>query len=188
MVAKQLYEQSLQLDLVADAVLSGGVIAYPTEGVWGLGCNPMDEVAVNRVLQLKQRPASKGLILVAGSRDQFQQCLVEIPDFPAMPGPTTWLVRHGGLTPEWVSGGREKVAIRVSQHPLIMAICAKVGMPIVSTSANPSSMEPASSAEQVRHYFGDLVDVIVPGSLGGASGASQIIDWETKEVARGPAA
>ena len=69
-----------------------------------------------------------------------------------------------------------------------MAICAKVGMPIVSTSANPSSMEPASSAEQVRHYFGDLVDVIVPGSLGGASGASQIIDWETKEVARGPAA
>ena len=97
MVAKQLYEQSLQLDLVADAVLSGGVIAYPTEGVWGLGCNPMDEVAVNRVLQLKQRPASKGLILVAGSRDQFQQCLVEIPDFPAIPEPTTWLVRHLSL-------------------------------------------------------------------------------------------
>lgn len=179
-----MHEPPGQIELAAETILAGGVIAYPTEGVWGLGCNPSDESAVNRILHLKQRPVSKGLILVAGSRDQLNVFVANVPELPEPDFPTTWLLNHGGLTPDWVSGGREKVAARIAKHPIVVALCNKVGMPIISTSANPSNMSPAESAEQVQKYFDTLVDVIVPGDLGGAAGASQIIDWETDEVVR----
>lgn len=177
-------EKPSHLDEAVDAIRSGGVIAYPTEGVWGLGCNPSDEGAVNRVLGLKSRPVSKGLILVASDYRQLDQFVAEVPNLPDTETPTTWLINHGGRTPAWVSGGREKVAVRISKHSVVTALCDKVGAPIISTSANPSNRAPAKSAEQVQKYFGNLIDVIVPGALGGASGASQIVDWETKKVIR----
>lgn len=171
-------------ELAAKAILAGEVIAYPTEGVWGLGCAPCNFEAVKKILTLKQRPASKGLILLAGSRAQLGTFVERPPEFPEINHATTWLVEHGGRTPDWISGGNAKVAVRITKHPLVVDICAKVGAPIVSTSANPAGEVSAESPEQVRKYFGDLIDFIVPGALGGQAGASQIIDWETKEVIR----
>lgn len=160
------------------------MIAYPTEGVWGLGCDPDDPVAVLKILALKQRPISKGLILVADSPSRVLRFVEDMPEIPDTETPTTWLIAHGGKTPNWISGGSDKVAVRISQHPLVAAICARAKSPIVSTSANPAGMSPARTATKVRQYFGNLIDVIVPGVLGHQTGPSIILDWETKEVIR----
>lgn len=115
---------------VARAVRAGGVIAYPTEAVWGLGCDPWNAAAVMRLLALKNRPVAKGLILVAADITQFDDLLSPLPNLwrerlaASWPGPNTWLVPHRGRLPEWISGGRPKVALRVSDHPLVRQLCA----------------------------------------------------------------
>jgi len=166
------------------AIRNGDVIAYPTEGVWGLGCDPSNAQAVNKILELKGRPQEKGLILIASSAEQLAEYVEDAPEFPDMETPTTWLVRHAGKTPGWISGGRKKVAAKVSSHPMVKNICDELGKPVVSTSANPAGLKPAMTDQEVTNYFGDLIDIIVPGELGGQTGASQIIDWETKQVIR----
>lgn len=169
---------------ISDALASGNVIAYPTEGVWGLGCDPANEDAVMRILEIKSRPIEKGMILIAGEAEQLSNFVDELPEFPESEIPTTWLVAHGGLTPNWISGGSDKVAVRVSAHPAVQNICASTGSAVVSTSANPAGEEPALTMQEVEQYFGNLIDLIVPGDLGGQTGSSQIIDWETKEIIR----
>lgn len=170
--------------MAANAVSSGCVVAYPTEGVWGLGCNPLDRQAVERIYFLKGRPDSKGVILIADSVERLEPFVKDMPALPAQITPTTWLISHGGYTPVWVTGGSDKVAIRITQHPLVAALCAAAETPIVSTSANPAGRRPALSAMQVARYFGGFIDVIVTGPRAHNRGASQIIDWETKEVIR----
>ena len=134
---------SWQVQRVARVVRQGGVISYPTEAVWGLGCDPWDELAVGRLLALKDRPVHKGLILVADNIRQFDFILADLPQVwqdqlaSTWPGPTTWLVPHQNRLPEWITGGHPGVAIRVSDHPLVRDLCALTG-PLVSTSANPS--------------------------------------------------
>lgn len=170
--------------LARETILTGGVIAYPTEGVWGLGCDPSNVDAVHKILQLKNRPLEKGLILIAGEHSQLGKYVTNLPDFPSIETPTTWLVAHGGKAPDWVTGGSEKVAIRISHHPLVKSICEAAGTAITSTSANPAGKPSAMSVNQVKNYFGDELDAVIPGELGGGHGASQIIDWDTKNVIR----
>lgn len=175
----------------ADCLRDGGVIAYPTEGVWGLGCDPWNEQAVFRILQLKQRPVEKGLILVAASTAQIA-ALVEPLDEAAWqllqdswPGPTTWLLPDPDqLVPPWIKGKFDTVALRVSAHPLVQALCRASGGPLVSTSANPGSLPPALSRTRVLAWFGGKVDYIVPGRLGGASGPSTIKELASSRVIR----
>lgn len=165
----------------------GAVIAYPTEGVWGLGCDPSNEQAVYRLLTLKNRAVEKGLILVADSIIQFSPFFADLPDakdLNANNHPTTWLVNHGGMAPNWITGGSEKLAIRISTHPIVRALCARSAMPLVSTSANPAGKSSAKTALRVRTYFGNLIDVIVPGALGGQNGASEIRDLQTGAILR----
>src|SRR5690606_32756593 len=117
--------------------------ACPTEAVWGLGCDPWNGLAVDRLLALKQRPMKKGLILVAADISQFSELLYDLPeDWQATlkaswPGPNTWLVPHRGRLPGWITGQHASVALRVTDHPLLAELCALTG-PLVSTSANPS--------------------------------------------------
>lgn len=163
------------------------MIAYPTEGVWGLGCDPSNSGAVQRLLQLKSRPLEKGLILIADKASRLSEYVRDLPDPDALQKvnrPTTWLVEHGGLAPDWLSGGRASLAIRISDHPVVVALCHAANMPLVSTSANPAGKDPARTAEQVSGYFGNLIDVIVPGSLGGQNGASEIRDFKTGAILR----
>ncbi len=172
---------SWRVQQTARVVRRGGVIAYPTEAVWGLGCNPWDSTAVYRLLALKQRPMSKGLILVADNIRQFDFLLADLPHVwqdqlsSTWPGPTTWLVPHQNRLPEWITGDHSSVAIRVSDHPLVRDLCALTG-PLVSTSANPSGRPPALSRLRIEQYFAGQLDGVLDGRLGGRKKPSQIRD------------
>lgn len=134
--------QAASLAPVVTALRSGGVIAYPTEAVWGLGCDPDNDEAVAHLLRLKQRDPAKGLILVAGSIAQFAPWLeglpleLHAPLAASWPGPNTWLVPDNGRTHALVRGAHDSVALRVSDHPGVIELCEAFGGPIVSTSAN----------------------------------------------------
>ena len=179
-----------QLDAAVNALRNDGVLACPTEAVWGLSCDPGSEAAVSRLLALKNRPVEKGLILVAASEQQLDFLLADLsPEQRATlsaswPGPNTWLVPHRGRVQPWVHGQFASVAVRVSAHPVVRALCEAWGGPLVSTSANPAGADPAMVADEVIEYFGDSLDGIVCGELGGASGPSQIRDLATGEVIR----
>lgn len=177
--------------MAARRLRAGAVIAYPTEGVWGLGCDPWNPDAVGRLLQLKRRLPEKGLILVAASAGQLHPWLADLPPelrarISARPGqPTTWLVPdHRGIAPPWIRGDSEHVALRVSDHPVIIALCQAFGGPVVSTSANPSGREAARTRLAARRYFGRAVDDYLPGSVGTAKGPSTIVDLISGKVLR----
>jgi len=168
----------------------GGVVACPTEAVWGLSCDPLNEDAVLKLLALKCRPASKGLILVASSMDQFQQLIGELPTTQqkkmalSWPGPTTWLVPHRSLVPSWIHGDHETVALRVTASPVLSALCTAWGGPLVSTSANRTGAQAARERFQVRRYFGFDLDDILPGAVGGLGRPSIIRDLITDRIIR----
>lgn len=172
-----------------EALENGGVIAYPTEAVMGLGCNPLDEAAVAKVLQLKRRPAAKGLIVVAARIEQLS-ALVDFSRVARMdeiagswPGPVTWLVPALAQTPRWLTGQHESLAVRVSAHPVVQRLCDEAG-PLVSTSANPSACRPARTQRRVRAYFGQQVDCYVPGNVGSDPRPSKIRDAVSGLVVR----
>ncbi len=178
-----------QIHRAARAVRAGGVIAYPTEAVWGLGCDPWNAVAVQRLLALKSRDPGKGLILVAASIEQFDFLLEDLPErwldrlASTWPGPHTWLVPHQQRLPAWISGMHETVALRVSDHPLVRALCDECG-PLVSTSANPAGRPAARSRLRVQQYFGGQLDEVLGGALGGRKNPSTIRDLATAEIVR----
>ncbi len=173
------------------ALRSGGVIAYPTEGVWGLGCDPFDPEAVAKLLALKHRDVGKGLILIAATIEQFAPYLRELTSAQrtvlanSWPGPQTWVVPHGSTLPDWVTGYKPTVALRVSAHPIAAALCRRYGGPIVSTSANPADCAPARTAFKVRCYFDGKLDYVLPGRLGGQSGPTPIRDLASGRLLRG---
>lgn len=153
---------------------NGGIIAYPTEAVWGLGCDPFNPAAVRRLLEIKRRPEHKGLILAAADERQIEALLAPLSDrqraqlSATWPGPNTWLLPDARqLIPRWIKGRHSGVAVRVSAHPVVQALCDAFGGPLVSTSANASSAHPAKSKTKVRAYFGCNIDFIVDGALGG---------------------
>jgi len=174
---------------MARLIAQGGLIACPTEAVWGLSCDPFNPVAVSKLLKLKQRPLEKGLILVAASLAQFDFLLDDLPeDWQAQlaqswPGPNTWLVPQQNRLPYWITGGRAKVALRVSAHPPLAALCARTG-PLVSTSANPTGRPPALSRLRLEQYFHAHLAGVLPGKLGGRRNPSQIRDLESGELIR----
>jgi L-threonylcarbamoyladenylate synthase len=179
-----------RLQQVTRCLDQGGVIACPTEAVWGLSCDPWSADAVNRLLALKQRPVEKGLILVAADISQFADLLDDLPEdwqerlSASWPGPNTWLVPHQDRLPAWVTGRHASVALRVTDHPLMQQLCALNG-PLVSTSANPSGRPAARSRLRVQQYFGERLDDVLAGPLGGRRSPSTIRDLATGTVLRG---
>lgn len=182
--------QARQIEHAVAALRRGGVIAYPTEAVWGLGCDPDNDEALARLLHLKARDPAKGVILVAARLQQFNAWLKGLPPArrvtlaASWPGPNTWLVPDNGRSHALVHGEHDRVALRVSAHPLVAALCEAFGGPIVSTSANVASEPPALSADEVRAIFGDGLDAIVEGELGGLGRPSTIRDLVTGRVLR----
>jgi L-threonylcarbamoyladenylate synthase len=177
------------IKLAVRTVQAGGIIAYPTEAVFGLGCAPHDARAVRRILALKRRPVYKGLILVAADAAQIRP-LVDLGRVPepdrilaGWPGPVTWILPSRPGVPDWLTGGRPNLAVRVSAHPAVRQLCLGCG-PLVSTSANPEGTEPARTPERVRAYFGPGLDYILPGATGGAAAPSEIRDALSGRVLR----
>ncbi len=179
-----------QLHRAVATLQRGGLIAYPTEAVWGLGCDPFNADAVQRLLDLKRRPMHKGLILVAADLSQLEPLLTGFS--PAQreqlcqpgPRPTTWLLPHHNAVPGWITGEHESVAVRLTRHPLVAALCRQYGGMVVSTSANPSDMPPARDELAARRYFRSAVDCYLSGPTQGLAQASQIINFLTGERLR----
>jgi len=177
------------LNQAARIILSGGVIAYPTEAVYGLGCLPYDYSAVERILKIKNRPVDKGLILVAANVEQLAAYVV-FPDeiirqrvLSTWPGPVTWVLPARLEVPDWLRGRHNTIAVRVSNHDAIRKLCEKTG-PLVSTSANPANRPPAISALKVRDYFGQSLDYILQASIGSNRRPTEIRDALSGKILR----
>lgn len=176
-------ENRAALSDVLRALQQEEVIAYPTEAVFGLGCDPDSEKAVNALLALKQRPWQKGLILIAANYEQLKPYVDDaaLTDsqretiFSVWPGPVTWVIPTRPETPRWLTGSFDSLAVRVSDHPLVQQLCSQYGKPLVSTSANLSGQEPCRTTEEVRIQFGSSLPVLA-GLVGGRLNPSEIRD------------
>ncbi|HKK04385.1 MAG TPA: L-threonylcarbamoyladenylate synthase [Gammaproteobacteria bacterium] len=173
----------------ADVLRSGGVVAYPTEAVYGLGCDPHNEAAVQRILDLKGRGRAQGMILIAADFEQIAS-YIDVDTATAerlrasWPGPITWVVAARPEVPEWIRGEHPSVAVRVTDHAASAALCRAFGGALVSTSANRSGEPPARSAADVAAAFGDGVDFIIDAPVGGRERPSEIRDAATGRVLR----
>ncbi len=159
----------------------GGLIAYPTETVYGLGCHPLDAEAVERLLILKRRPADKGLILIAHTVEALAPWLaIDQATLARLAAPSerpvSWVVPAAPWVPAWLSGGRATLAVRITSHPLARALCAAFGGPLISTSANRSGHPPARTALEARLRLGNEVDYLLHGRAGPHRRPSQIRD------------
>lgn len=173
-----------------ETLQQGGIIAYPTEAVYGLGCDPFNEQAVTRILELKQRSIDKGLILIAASWQQVQALTQSIPNevlqkaLDSWPGPYTWIFSATTKVPKWITGSHDTIALRVTAHPIAKAICEAYNGPIVSTSANIEGKTPAKTYEEVQQQFPQGIDYIVPGDVGNLAQPTAICDVLTDKVLR----
>lgn len=172
----------LRLNLAARHLRDGGLAAYPTEGVYGLGCDPLNHAAVERLLSLKGRSAAKGFILIAADFSQVESYL-QIPNsevrarlLAAWPGPVTFVVPAQPWVPAWLRGASSSLAVRVTAHPLAAGLCRAFGGPLVSTSANRSGKPPCRTALAIRQRFPESGLLLIPGKLGGSAGPTPIFD------------
>ena len=184
---------SLDHEQAAVILRRGGVIAYPTEAVWGLGCDPFDEAAVLRLLALKQREVEKGLILIGARVEQFDGLLdwQALPAdraeavFASWPGPHTWIVPATGRVPHWITGMHDGVAARVSAHPDVVALCEAFAGPLVSTSANPAGSPPPRTPDDFDPGLFAQLDGVVAGRTGTLAAPTAIRDARDGRVLRG---
>ena len=177
---------------VITALKQGSVIFYPTEAVFGLGCDPDNEQAVMDLLAIKQRSVEKGLILIA---DNYNQLLPYIDDskipmdkrpeiFSSWPGAFTWILPASDKAPKWITGKFDSIAVRVTNDADVKAVCSEFGKPLVSTSANLAGCDPVKGIEEAKQVFNDRNLFYVQGELGRANKPSQIKDAMTGAVIR----
>ena len=169
---------------------AGHVIAYPTEAVYGLGCDPANESAVRKLLALKGRHESAGLVLIAS---EFSQLLPWVADvdgkladkaMQTWPGPVTWLFPRAAEVPDYVAGDHDTIAVRITAHGPSRDLCAAFGAALISTSANQTAARPARSTGEVQDYFGHYIKGILAGPLGGSEKPSEIRDLVSGNIIR----
>ncbi|WP_296405841.1 Sua5/YciO/YrdC/YwlC family protein [Psychrobacter sp.] len=187
------------IDQAAQWLQQGKLLAYPTESVWGIGCDPYNKQAVSQILAIKNRPIEKGMIVVTDSIDRIKPLLMQLSktrrqqvieswqqdnstDFLSNRQANTWLLplstsdadcnTEAAIIPKWITGAHDSVAVRVISHPLIQKLCQNrtsktnpYGF-IVSTSCNPSQLNPATSFEQAYDYFADSIFYLQGATLG----------------------
>jgi len=167
-------------------VQRGGIIAYPTEAVFGLGCLATDDQALDRLIEIKGRDSHKGFIVVASELEQLSD-FIEPPAVDLQhrldqdwPGPVTWILPARPQTSGLLTGGRSTLAVRVSDHPTVRALCDLLDKPLVSTSANLTGEPELRDAESVLKTFGTSIDGIVNGTVGDLEGPTPIFDGVTR--------
>ena len=181
---------AFDLQSAVHALHQGQIVACPTEAVWGLSCDPDNDEALAHLMRLKQRDPAKGVIVVAASIDQLQPWLfglpleLHAPLVASWPGPNTWLVPDNGRSHALVRGAHQSVALRVTAHPVMQALCNAFGGPVVSTSANRAGEPPAMTAEEVSALFGDGLGAVIHGELGDNPRPSTIRDLASGQVLR----
>jgi len=171
------------IQLAAHRIRHGGIIIYPTETVYGLGCDPMNHDAITQLNRLKQRKPDKGLILLGHSLELFKDYIKELSPneqkkLTQIEAPTSWIVSAKDSLPNWLTNKQRTIAIRISQHPVVTELCQQLGHPIVSTSANLSGKKTIINALQAHKYFHDKVDAILIDErrLGGQPSAIKRLD------------
>lgn len=181
---------STKIDEAVAALNNGEIIAYPTEAVFGLGCDPFNKTAVERLLSLKRRSVSKGLILIASDWNQIASLTCPISESVidraqnTWPGPYTWIFPASDSAPTWIRGDYPGIALRVTQHPLASALCEAFGGPIVSTSANLEGTPPAKTVADLVNSFPTGIGLILAGPLGDSENPSTIRDVLTGDFLR----
>jgi L-threonylcarbamoyladenylate synthase len=178
--------------IAVGALAAGGIVAYPTEAVYGLGCDPANRDACERLFRIKQRPPGQGVLLIAADPAQLARWadLEALP--PAAraaveatwPGPATWVVPRRDNVPAWVSGTHAGIAVRVTAHPLAAELCRRFGGALVSTSANRHGEAPLRDAAAVRARLGDALDAVLDGALGGLARPTPIRDALSGRILR----
>lgn len=172
----------------ARVIRAGGVVACPTEGVFGFSCAPDEPAAILRVLDIKQRDVLAGLLLIAANAEQLSGWAVLPDDGPDLRAPAdkpvTWVVPAAPGVSGLIRGRHDSVAVRITEHPVAAELCHLADMPLISTSANIAGRPPARTPYVLRREFHRLVDCIVPGACGPAAGPSEIRDLESGRVLR----
>jgi len=174
----------------ASIIAQGGIVAYPTESCYGLGCDPRCNAAIRRLLRLKRRPRDLGLIVIAAHIDALAGYFVPLEASrmqrveATWPGPVTWLLPAHPATSSWVTGGHDTVALRVTDHPGAAALCRHTRRALISTSANRHGRAPARSVAAVSRQFGTEIDYVLDGRLGRLKRPTQIRDARTDTVVR----
>jgi len=169
---------------------AGQVIAYPTEAVYGLGCDPANETAVRKLLVMKGRHESAGLVLIASGFSQLKRWIAAVDEtliekaMQTWPGPITWLFPRAASVPDYVAGKHDTIAVRITAHEPSRALCTAFGSALISTSANHTSAKPARSASQVQDYFGSDLAGILAGELGEGEKPSEIRDLASGNIIR----
>lgn len=179
---------SQPVNRAARILRSGGVVAYPTEGVFGLGCLPDDFAAVSRVLAIKERDPALGLVIIAADIEQLDGWIELTENSPELTStskqPITWIVPASDDVPYWIRGEHSGLAVRITTHPVAAALCEAADSALVSTSANVHGRPPARNVFVLRRRLGALVDYIVPGECGPATGPSEIRELASGKVLR----
>lgn len=186
-------KQVKPVDQAVKILQQGGVIAYPTEAVYGLGCDPQNISAVKNILALKKREKEKGLILVASNLQQFEPYILPLDksiedkilkSWRDSKNAITWLVPVKDTVSEYIKGQFDSLAIRVSKHPVVKELCEKFNGAIISTSANIAHQESARTSEQVKQIFENEIDFIVEGETNHNAEPSEIRDALTDKIIR----
>lgn len=177
-------------ETAAAIINDGGVVAYPTEAVYGLGCDPNNPDALQRLIDIKKRSTDKGLILIASNQLQLSP-FIEAPNDSIKtlmnqhwPGPVTLVVQSKPSTSSLLTGGRTTLAVRISNHSVVQALCDACGHALVSTSANLSGQEALRTSTDVLSLLGDEIDAIVDGDIGSLHKPTTIIEAETGIILR----
>ncbi len=181
-----------EIEAAAQTFAQGGIIAYPTEAVFGLGCDPDNNSAIEKLLSLKQRSADKGFILLAG---EFSQLLPYIDEsviseqqkvkiLSRWPGAITQVLPINKNISPLLSGVFETIAVRITQHPDVIALCRKTGKAIISTSANISGLPAATTWQGVVQQFPTQLDYLIKADTLGNESPSTIIDGITSKILR----
>lgn len=165
------------------------VFAYPTEAVYGLGCNPFDSSAVERILSIKKRPSDQRFILIASDFEQIAP-LIKIKDIDmspilaSWPGPVTWIFPAADTTPDWLITPQKTIALRITAHPVAKQLAEIAQMPLVSTSANISGQPPCKNYEETQKTFGNNIDLIINSPVGNSLKPTPIRNAITGEFLR----
>lgn len=183
------YISSFKIKHAIQKINEGEVIAYPTEAVYGLGCDPLNEESVLNLLSLKNRSVDQGLILIASSLAQLEpylqlneQILSRIQ--ASWPGPITWIIPAQAWVPKWLTGKHSSIAVRVTAHPIAQLLCKHHGQPLVSTSANIHTRPSATNPWMVARNLNNPDIFIVPGKVGSLKQATPIFDASNSQKIR----
>ena len=177
-------ENSLQnsVNAAVEILASGGVVAIPTDTLYGLAANVFNQSAVERVFALKGRPAGVPMPVLLADAEDAARCAAEVPEIALRlaerfwPGALTLVLRKSTMISNIVTGGLDTVAVRVPDHPVPRAIVRKLGAPVTGTSANRSGEPGITSAAEVRRVFGGQVDMIIDGGDSAGGVASTVLD------------